>query len=90
MIPSTRVWQRPANEVSLDEFMSEEITGDDGEATLRWTPPCRCGNFFIIKERELEEGVHYFGCGGCSEMVWVGYEAVDDMLDNEDNEPSVA
>ncbi|KAF8600914.1 hypothetical protein BDV93DRAFT_496411 [Ceratobasidium sp. AG-I] len=89
-VTSTKVKQRPANEVSLDEFVSEEVTGDGGEAMLKWTHPCRCGNFFIIKEQELEEGVHYIGCGGCSEMVWVGYEAVDDVLVDEDNEPGVA
>lgn len=89
-VASTKVRQRPANEVSLDEFVSEEVMGDDGEVTFRWTHPCRCGGFFIIEEQELEEGVHYIGCGGCSEVVWVGYEAVDDVLGDESNEPSVA
>lgn len=87
---STKVRQRPANEVSLDEFVSEEVVRNDGEATFRWMHPCRCGSLFIITEQELEEGVHYIGCGGCSEVVWVGYEAVDDTLDNEDNESGIA
>jgi len=80
------VKQRPANEVSLDEFTLEEVAAGDGEMMSRWTYPCRCGSLFIIKEQELEEGVHYIGCGGCSEVVWVGYEAIDDVLDHEDNE----
>ncbi|KAG8758284.1 hypothetical protein FRC12_010049 [Ceratobasidium sp. 428] len=66
----TPVIQRPAHEVSLDEFDSEEAIEEDGNITSRWSYPCRCGGLFIIKERELEE-------------VWVGYEAVDDVQDQE-------
>lgn len=77
----TKVAQRPANEISLDEFTEEELPGSHGEAS-RWVYPCRCGNQFVIVEEELDRGVHYIGCTGCSEVVWVGYEAVDGVLDN--------
>ncbi|KAG9100952.1 hypothetical protein FS749_011460 [Ceratobasidium sp. UAMH 11750] len=79
----TSVVQRPAHEVSLDEFALEEVTGMDGDVRSKWSYPCRCGGLFTIEERELEEGVHYIGCDGCSEVVWVGYEAVDDVQDQE-------
>ncbi|KAF8713691.1 CSL zinc finger, partial [Rhizoctonia solani] len=81
----TKVAQRPANEISLDEF-TEELSGGDGGSS-RWVHPCRCGNQFVIVEEELEKGVHYIGCTGCSEMVWVGYEAVDVMSDDETGGP---
>ncbi|CAE6535986.1 unnamed protein product [Rhizoctonia solani] len=82
----TKVAQRPANEVSLDEFTEEELPGSDGESS-KWVYPCRCGNQFVIVEEELERGVHYIGCTGCSEVVWVGYEAVDIVSDDESSGP---
>ncbi|KAG9091710.1 hypothetical protein FRC07_011798 [Ceratobasidium sp. 392] len=75
----TPVTQRPAHEVSLDEFELEEVAEDGGDIAPRWSYSCRCGGLFTIEERELEEGVHYIGCNGCSEVVWVGYEVVDDV-----------
>ncbi|KAG9091578.1 hypothetical protein FRC07_011825 [Ceratobasidium sp. 392] len=81
------VTQRPAHEVSLDEFELEEVSGDGGDIACRWSYSCRCGGLFTIEERELEEGVRYIGCNGCSEVVWVGYEVVDDVQgqENESN-----
>ncbi|KAH7338841.1 DnaJ domain-containing protein [Rhizoctonia solani] len=78
----TKVAQRPANEVSLDEFTEEELLGSSRESS-RWVYPCRCGNQFVIVEEELERGVHYIGCTGCSEVVWVGYEVVDNVSEDE-------
>jgi diphthamide biosynthesis protein 4 len=78
----TAVNQRPANEISLDEFNSEEVTRD-GDSTTRWNYPCRCGSLFMIEERELEEDLHYIGCSGCSEVIWVGYEAIDGVQDQQ-------
>ncbi|KZV62363.1 DnaJ-domain-containing protein [Peniophora sp. CONT] len=60
--------QRPADFVSLDDF--EEL--DDA-----WTLQCRCSGTFRIDEVQLESGVHIVGCSSCSEVVWVGYEAVE-------------
>lgn len=78
----TQVNQRPANEVSLDEFTVDEVEAKGGGAVFRWVYPCRCGSLFVITEDELGEGIHYIGCTGCSEVVWVGYEAVDDISDD--------
>ncbi|QRV94872.1 DnaJ domain protein [Ceratobasidium sp. AG-Ba] len=79
----TAVVQRPAHEVSLDEFIEDEITKDDGDVTSMWSYVCRCGGRFIIEEEQLEDGIHYVGCNGCSEVVWVGYEEVDDTQNQE-------
>ncbi|CAE6342980.1 unnamed protein product [Rhizoctonia solani] len=78
----SKVAQRPANEVSLDEFTEDESPESNGGSS-RWIYPCRCGNQFVIVEEELEKGVHYIGCIGCSEVVWVGYEAVENVSDGE-------
>ncbi|KAI0030045.1 hypothetical protein K488DRAFT_55070 [Vararia minispora EC-137] len=60
---------RPADVVSLDELEEH----DDA-----WTLGCRCGGSYRISVEQLENDVHLVGCGGCSEVVWVGYEAVDE------------
>ena len=60
--------QRPADFVSLDDFEEQEDS---------WTLPCRCSGTFRIEEAQLEAGVHVVGCSSCSEVVWVGYEAVE-------------
>jgi len=63
--------QRPAEIVSFDEFAPEE----KGEAYIY---PCRCGSVYRITEEQLEADVHLLGCQGCSEVVWVGYDVVDE------------
>ncbi|KAL5640235.1 hypothetical protein ACGC1H_007492 [Rhizoctonia solani] len=83
----SKIAQRPANEVSLDEFTEEESPESHGGSS-RWIYPCRCGNQFVIVEEELEKGVHYIGCIGCSEVVWVGYEAVESASDDEYVKPA--
>jgi len=62
--------QRPAQVVSLDEF--EECDGV-------WRFGCRCGRDYVVKEKELEQGVHLIGCEGCSEVVYVGYEDEEEI-----------
>lgn len=62
---------RPAQIISLEDF------DEDAEAMV-WTYPCRCGGDYKIREEEMERGVHLAGCGSCSEVVWVGYEVVDE------------
>ncbi|KAF8314537.1 hypothetical protein DL93DRAFT_2167322 [Clavulina sp. PMI_390] len=64
--------QRPAEVVSLEEF----VPLDEDAAILVY--PCRCGESFRISEEQLEADVHLIGCNGCSEAVWVGYEAVEE------------
>lgn len=64
--------QRPAEVVSLEEFTPIV----EGSETLSY--PCRCGASYRITEEQLEADVHLIGCQGCSEVVWVGYEAVEE------------
>lgn len=64
--------QRPAEVVSLEEFAPVV----DGSETLSY--PCRCGGSYRVTEEQLEADVHLIGCQGCSEVVWVGYEVVEE------------
>ncbi|KAA1479443.1 hypothetical protein DENSPDRAFT_756115, partial [Dentipellis sp. KUC8613] len=64
---------RPANVISLEEF-EEDGSGE----VLVWTHPCRCGGTYRVSEADLETGRHLVGCGSCSEVVWVGFEVVED------------
>lgn len=64
--------QRPAHIISLAEF--DESPSREGE----WTVDCRCGSAYRITEAQMEDDVHLIGCDGCSETIWVGYEAVED------------
>lgn len=64
--------QRPAEIVSLEEF-SPTTEGSD---TLSY--PCRCGEMYCITEEQLDADIHLIGCRGCSEAVWVGYEAIEE------------
>ena len=73
-------WQtvpRPAQVVSLEEF--EQVshpTDEDGQGSWRYS--CRCGGLYIISTMLMEEGNHMVACSSCSEVIWVGYEQVDD------------
>jgi diphthamide biosynthesis protein 4 len=62
---------RPAQVISLDNFTVSEETSS-------WHHVCRCGAAYSITNDELERGVHLVGCEGCSEVIWVGYEVVED------------
>ena len=77
-IEQSRISPRPAQVVSLEEFDCSE--GFGGAMTI-WSLACRCGGKFKITEDDLEHGRHLVGCGGCSDVIWVGYEIV------EENEP---
>jgi len=68
---------RPAQIISLEEF-EERLDGF-------WCHACRCGGDYIISEKDMEKGCHLVGCNSCSEVVWVGYEIVED-LEAEQNE----
>lgn len=72
---ATKGPQRPAEIVSLDEFNPEEDRSD------AYVYPCRCGSMYRITEEQLEIDVHLLGCQGCSEVVWVGYDVVDDVVE---------
>jgi diphthamide biosynthesis protein 4 len=75
-IEQNRTSSRPAQVVPLEEFDCSE--GADG-AMSTWSLACRCGGKFKITEDDLEHGQHIVGCGGCSDVVWVGYEIVKEV-----------
>ncbi|KAJ7741490.1 hypothetical protein B0H14DRAFT_2989339 [Mycena olivaceomarginata] len=61
---------RPAQVISLAEFDEQ---GDDA-----WTHACRCGGAYTITGAEIDCGVHLVPCTSCLEVVWVGYELVEE------------
>lgn len=72
---------RPAQVVSLDDFVEHN---DDGQQ--RWSYRCRCGGQYHITDSDLEKGIHIVGCLSCSEVIWVGYEEVQE--DDQGYHPS--
>ncbi|KAH0837891.1 hypothetical protein J3R83DRAFT_6121 [Lanmaoa asiatica] len=86
---------RPAQVVSLEEFTAVEalVTGAETETGLgteasdavwqEWLYRCRCGGMYHITEGDLQSGTHLVGCESCSEVIWVGYEEVV-VLEDED------
>ncbi|KAJ7018335.1 DnaJ domain-containing protein [Mycena alexandri] len=62
---------RPAQVISLAEF--DEVPEHD-----RWTHACRCGGNYAITGADMERGMHLVPCTSCSEVVWVGYELVEE------------
>ena len=62
---------RPAEVISLQEFDLDQ----DAE---EWRYSCRCGGIYRITETDMEKGVHLSGCDYCSEVIWVGYEVIED------------
>ncbi|KAG2351015.1 hypothetical protein BDR05DRAFT_870152, partial [Suillus weaverae] len=61
---------RPAQVISLEDF-------EEAEEGI-WTHACRCGGTYRIIEEDMDAGRHLVGCESCSEVVWVGYELVND------------
>lgn len=68
-----RTGPRPAQVISLEDF--------DEDSDSRWTYPCRCGGAYVITQDMLEAGQHLVGCASCSEVVWAGYEVVEEAED---------
>ncbi|GJE89470.1 DnaJ and zf-CSL domain-containing protein [Phanerochaete sordida] len=66
---------RPAQVVSLEEFTVHE---DENLDDIIWSYDCRCGGAYRITEQDMEKDQHLIGCNSCSEVVWAGYEMVDD------------
>ncbi|KAF7315144.1 hypothetical protein MIND_00028800 [Mycena indigotica] len=62
---------RPAQIVSLSEFT--EHPEDE-----TWDHPCRCGARYTITVSDMDTGRHLVPCSSCSEVVWVGYEVLDE------------
>ncbi len=69
---------RPAQVVSLEEFDSLDSDGSEGTVST-WSLACRCGGRYEVTEDDLECGRHLVGCGSCSEVIWVGYEMVEEV-----------
>jgi len=69
---------RPAQVVSLEDFDFSDSEGPDGAVSI-WSLACRCGGMYKVTEDDLERGQHLVGCESCSEVVWVGYEVVEEV-----------
>jgi diphthamide biosynthesis protein 4 len=69
---------RPAQVVSLEDFDCSDSEGPDGAVSI-WSLACRCGGMYKVTEDDLERGRHLVGCENCSEVVWVGYEVVEEV-----------
>lgn len=78
--PTSASGPRPAQVISLEEF--EEVVDGSGAEDV-WRYGCRCGGTYEITEADMERDRHLIGCGWCSEVVWVGYEAAEDGIDVE-------
>ncbi|KAH9041330.1 hypothetical protein EDB85DRAFT_1886540 [Lactarius pseudohatsudake] len=76
--PSPRKAPRPAQVVSLEDFDFSDSEGPDGTVSI-WSLTCRCGGMYKVTEDDLERGRHLIGCENCSEVVWVGYEMVEEV-----------
>lgn len=71
---------RPAQVVSLEEFeelQDPHTTDEDRQGP--WKYSCRCGGSYIITIDLMEDGNHLVACSSCSEVIWVGYEQVDEL-----------
>ncbi|KAH8993928.1 hypothetical protein EDB92DRAFT_340712 [Lactarius akahatsu] len=68
----------PAQVVSLEDFDFSDSEGADGTVSI-WSLTCRCGGMYKVTEDDLEHGRHLIGCENCSEVVWVGYEMVEEV-----------
>lgn len=70
---------RPSQVVSLERFECSYLEGPDGGGiSTCWTFPCRCGGKYEVTEDHLERGLHLVVCESCSEVIWVGYEVVNE------------
>jgi diphthamide biosynthesis protein 4 len=77
---SCRTDPRPSQVVSLERFERSGPEDPYGDAiSTCWTFPCRCGGKYEVTEDHLERGLHLVGCGSCSEVIWVGYEVVNEV-----------
>lgn len=68
---------RPAQIISLDDFT--ECSAND--AVQFWSHVCRCGGSYVITEDDIEDERHMIACERCSEVIYVGYEVLDEDND---------
>ncbi|KAF7298009.1 hypothetical protein HMN09_01021900 [Mycena chlorophos] len=71
LLKNAKTGPRPAQIVSLSDF-TELPAGDV------WEHPCRCGANYCISASDMDAGRHLVPCASCSEVVWVGYEIVEE------------
>lgn len=79
-IGGRRTAPRPSQVISFERFECSDLEGSNGRAkSTCWTFPCRCGGKYEVTEDHLDRGLHLVGCGTCSEVIWVGYEVVNEV-----------
>ncbi|KAL5525987.1 hypothetical protein ACEPAG_7325 [Sanghuangporus baumii] len=66
---------RPAQVISLEEF---SFVDSDDAGIVKWTHTCRCGGMYSITETDMLEDRHLAACGQCSEVVYIGYEVLEE------------
>ncbi|KAF8524051.1 hypothetical protein BU17DRAFT_85085 [Hysterangium stoloniferum] len=77
---------RPAQVVSLEDFVVSYDDPDGGGESTVHRYPCRCGGMYYVSEAQLEKDVHLVGCDACSEIIWVGYEVEEEQVGNDAGE----
>ncbi|KAG8219368.1 hypothetical protein J3R82DRAFT_285 [Butyriboletus roseoflavus] len=77
---------RPAQVVSLEEFIEVEAVTEMAHFVEEWRYGCRCGGTYRITQDDLENGTHLVSCESCSEVIWVGYEEVVILEDGHEHE----
>ena len=64
--------------VSLEDFDFSDSEGPDATVSI-WTLACCCGGMYKVTEDDLECRQHLVEYENCSEVVWVGYEVVEEV-----------
>mmetsp|Transcript_27846 Transcript_27846/g.45989 ORF Transcript_27846/g.45989 Transcript_27846/m.45989 type:complete len:140 (+) Transcript_27846:338-757(+) len=64
------IWQ----EVTVDALQacnSKSVETDEGDETVSYHFPCRCGEDYEVLQSEIDEGFEEFPCTGCSNYIKV-------------------
>ncbi|KAL5503924.1 hypothetical protein ACEPAH_7996 [Sanghuangporus vaninii] len=81
---SAKAGPRPAQVISLEEF---SFVGSDDAGIVKWTYTCRCGGMYSITEKDMLDDRHLSACDQCSEVVYIGYEVLEEGEGDADSEP---
>ncbi|KAJ3221125.1 Diphthamide biosynthesis protein 4, partial [Clydaea vesicula] len=63
------------------EILFDSVDLDDmelNEEKMEYTYNCRCGNLFILTYQDLEFGFNQVNCEGCSLILKVDYDVLED------------
>eukprot|EP01126_Amoeba_proteus_P042375 TRINITY_DN4601_c0_g1_i3.p1 TRINITY_DN4601_c0_g1~~TRINITY_DN4601_c0_g1_i3.p1 ORF type:complete len:141 (-),score=14.23 TRINITY_DN4601_c0_g1_i3:121-543(-) len=71
-LKGTTLNEKPVNE---EVDLGDMTPLDEGT----WFYPCRCGEFYTITTREMENSVHVTPCPGCSLCIHVTYEVCEEL-----------